>query len=253
MAIHKNWVGLAFSIVILSAVTYAGSHWSLARDSFWCCFYSFFTYHDCWRSSTGSSKSLCGDWKVATAGTTLNSTTGREETAYDSYLRMTMAASQEYVQTCLSGSELPECNTFKQRQLYWTSANISCPFDNLCLGAENGSFYMDTGVLDSRDDFGINGRDKERIQFRKNTTCVPIKSDGYMVEGNSSIDFDGYFSSGSSGTAAFNYTAAFYGPMIPEQFADSGIEDSSILNATYIYTNFREMATPMWNNGKVAI
>ncbi|KUJ17744.1 uncharacterized protein LY89DRAFT_747572 [Mollisia scopiformis] len=193
---------------------------------------------------------LCGDWKVATAGTTLNSTTGREETAYDSYLRMTMAASQEYVQTCLSGSELPECNTFKQRQLYWTSANISCPFDNLCLGAENGSFYMDTGVLDSRDDFGINGRDKERIQFRKNTTCVPIKSDGYMVEGNSSIDFDGYFSSGSSGTAAFNYTAAFYGPMNPEQFADSGIEDSSISNATYIYTNFREMATPMWNNGK---
>jgi hypothetical protein len=73
--------------------------------------------------------------------------------------------SNQYVQNCLTQAQtLPECNTFKTRQLNWTSTvTASCPFrDGICLGPGNSSLKIDTGLIDSRDDLGINSNDKDR-------------------------------------------------------------------------------------------
>lgn len=127
---------------------------------------------------------------------------------------------------------------FKRERLPWTSTtNNSCPFDDLCLGP---ALYLDTGLIDSRDDLGINGHDSDRVQWRNNLTCVPITTDGYSKQGTSSYNYLGDF---SSGNITFNYTALLYGPP-DDNFLLYGVEDLTLQNATYLYTNFMDLAVP---------
>jgi hypothetical protein len=101
---------------------------------------------------------------------------------YESYLKMGLEASREYVMTCIMEPQsLPECNAFKSLQINWTSTNVPFPFHGLCLGPANGSLYMDTGLIDSRDDLGINAQDRDRVQIRRNATCIPITTQGYTM------------------------------------------------------------------------
>jgi hypothetical protein len=192
--------------------------------------------------------SSCGYWgptaSEAQEGLALDS-------AYPAYLRQSLETSQQYVQNCLAETQLlPECNIFNRLKFNWTSEMISCPFDGLCLGpTDNGSLLMDTGWIDSRDDLGINGEDQDRIQFRKNATCVPITTNGYISNGTSVLAVNQYASVGDSTipyNATFNYTAAFYGPQ-SNNLTQVGIVDPALQNATYIYTNFRDIATMFWN------
>ncbi|CZR55165.1 uncharacterized protein PAC_05051 [Phialocephala subalpina] len=118
--------------------------------------------------------------------------------------RNTLAFSNQYVQNCLGGSKSsPACNTFRTPQLNWTFVtDAPCPFqDDICLGPTNGTLQINTGYIDSRDDLGINGDDTHRIQYRKQATCMPLVTDGYLELGNSSRD-----------GMNFTYEAAFYGP-----------------------------------------
>jgi hypothetical protein len=166
-----------------------------------------------------------------------------------SYLTMTLEASREYVLNCIQETQsLPECNAFKSPQLNWTSKSTLCPFNELCLGPTDGALYMETGLLDSRNDFGINANDKDRVEVRRNATCIPITTEGYNTNGTSrfgpadSLPIDNAEVSGM----AFNYTALFYGPTY-ENITGAGLADPALRNITYIYTNFRDIATEFWN------
>ncbi|KUJ06552.1 uncharacterized protein LY89DRAFT_769160 [Mollisia scopiformis] len=131
-----------------------------------------------------------------------------------SYIATLARAGQQYVQDCPGDSQsLPECNMFKRSQLPWVSrANTSCPFDDLCLGPLNSGLSLDTGLVDSRDDLGINGREGDRIQWRKNITCVPITTDGHSKNGTSFVNYRYPYYRGRN---AFNYTAIFTDLVIP--------------------------------------
>ncbi|CZR60573.1 uncharacterized protein PAC_10469 [Phialocephala subalpina] len=174
-------------------------------------------------------------------------------TGFSSYQRISMALSDSYVQNCLAQSQsLPECNTFTQSRLNWTSTNVSCPFNGLCLGPPTGSLYMDTGYVDSRDDLGISAPDRDRIQWRKNATCVPITTEGYTKSGNSSFSISQeQLSEGVTPPddlwLPFNYTAAFYG-RTHENLTFWGLTDPTLQNATYIYSDYRDIATLFHND-----
>ncbi|CZR67750.1 uncharacterized protein PAC_17649 [Phialocephala subalpina] len=170
----------------------------------------------------------CGPWAMPTVS---NESQLAEGANYELYSQNTIALSSQYVSNCLTQLESSSaCNTFRQAQLNWTSmTEAPCPFeDDLCLGPANSSLRLDTGLIDSRDDLGINGDDAHRVQYRKTATCVPITTEGYFENGTNS------FSNGLT----YNYTAAFYGPnnVLPSELEDSG----GIPNATYVHSNFME-------------
>jgi len=95
---------------------------------------------------------------------------------------------------------------------------------------------MDTGLIDSREDLGINGRDRDRVQWRKTATCIPITTNGYSKNGTSSIKL---IDNRYDGSSTCNYTALFYGYNAPTPTVPQGrVTDPILQNATYIYTNF---------------
>jgi hypothetical protein len=150
---------------------------------------------------------------------------------YNVDMKSLVQSSQDYVQHCLiEQAILPECNKFKRLQLNWTSTtNASCPFGNgMCLGPANSSLSFDTGLIDSRDDLGINSNDRNRVQYRKIATCSPLKTEGFVFPTNSTS---------SSTRPALVETGAFYGPNLGVSPEDSGA-GGTFPNATYVTTNF---------------
>ncbi|RAQ41928.1 hypothetical protein AFGD_001158 [Aspergillus flavus] len=81
-----------------------------------------------------------------------------------------------YAKQCYQGSSSLACGTYVRQSLpFTTQQNVSCPFaKGLCRFNDQSAFAMDTGLLDSHDDFGINAPPKNRIKFRRLTTCSPI-------------------------------------------------------------------------------
>jgi hypothetical protein len=83
-----------------------------------------------------------------------------------------------YVRQCYQGSPSGLlCGTYARPSIpFTTNQNASCPFaSELCAYNGQSAFQMDTGLLDSQTDFGINARAKDRIKFRRVATCAPVK------------------------------------------------------------------------------
>ena len=92
-----------------------------------------------------------------------------------------------YQRACYDEAENSlQCGQFIQRQLRWTSSqNSPCPFSpEMCYSGDMTAYEMDTGLIDSHDDLGINAARKNRIQYRKVTTCSPIQTKEYRKEVN---------------------------------------------------------------------
>lgn len=168
----------------------------------------------------------CGIW-LETASID-DYTNFAESNSFFVYTQDAIRSSNQYVQDCLTQQgTLPECDTFKRVQLNWTSnVDAQCPFaSDLCLGSLNNSLHFDTGLIDSREDLGINSNDKNRVQYRKTATCSPIDTQGYVFSYNS-----------SQGNQSLTTYAAYYGPNLfqPSSWATNG----QIINATYVTSNF---------------
>lgn len=167
--------------------------------------------------------------------------------AYNAYGMNQIQTGRQYVQSCVMGSEsLPECDRFQKPKVAWTSSNVTCPFQDLCLGPPNSSLLMETGLIDSREDLGINSRDEDRVQVRRSATCSPITTDGYTKRGNTTIHYKIFNQVNQTGDMPTNYTAAFYGSSNNNDTL-LGIDDPELENMTYIYTNFREVATAYYS------
>jgi hypothetical protein len=77
------------------------------------------------------------------------------------------------------------CNTYLKPRLPMVSRRgMPCPFgENMCK-LDNDNLMMDTGYLDSLNDFGINAAPKDRFQLRFVHQCAPLKSQGYTKDFN---------------------------------------------------------------------
>ena len=90
-----------------------------------------------------------------------------------------------YVQACVNtSSELPSignCGIYGGNPLAkMTVSKESCPFaEGTCLDPEHGVIGLDTGLLDTNADLGLNMRDS--LFVRKTTVCAPVQTQDYMT------------------------------------------------------------------------
>ena len=121
---------------------------------------------------TGSS---CGAWMFPS---NITSNMGRQ-------ILKEIIQGADYAGSCYyAATDQRRCgSTFVKPTISWTSTvNAPCPFnDDLCL-EKNRAFEMDTGLLDSREDLGLNTPDNGRLFYRRVTTCAPIHTKGYARE-----------------------------------------------------------------------
>lgn len=92
---------------------------------------------------------------------------------------ITMGA--DYAQRCYeSTSSSNECNTFARQSLpLIMTPNASCPFDSsMCLSQET-NVIVDTGLMDSHADLGLNWPAKDRFQLQSKWHCAPLVTEGY--------------------------------------------------------------------------
>lgn len=64
-----------------------------------------------------------------------------------------------YARACYDNpANVLQCNQFPQQQLHWkTNQNASCPFEaDLCFYGATSAYEMDTVMIDSHEDLGIN-------------------------------------------------------------------------------------------------
>jgi predicted small integral membrane protein len=97
--------------------------------------------------------------------------------------RFTLTKSQAYVRACYNGDseETAECGHFVRRSLVGDQASVdmqaACPFGrDACM---TKAFRVDSGLLDSNKDIGLNEPPKNSVSFRRVTTCAPIQVDRY--------------------------------------------------------------------------
>ena len=96
---------------------------------------------------------------------------------YTDYQTKSFSDSVSYARSCYpsdgTGRTWQDCSTFAIPSLPTTRRNASCPFDmGICRAPP---IQLDTGLMDSDLAFGINAPPKNRVGFRKITTCAPIE------------------------------------------------------------------------------
>lgn len=99
--------------------------------------------------------------------------------------RLTLTKSAAYVRSCYNddSSETVDCAHFVRRVLLGTQAAVDvqagCPFGNdACM---TKAFRVDSGLLDSNKDIGLNAPTKDTVSFRRVTTCAPIQVKRYST------------------------------------------------------------------------
>lgn len=140
--------------------------------------------------------SQCGYWAV-------------NETAPRSFETRTQNDSQNaaiYARNCYGGTVDPlKCNIYATSHIKWDGREAECAFkEGICLG--NNSYQMDTGFIDSHYELGINTPEKERLRYRRVTTCSVLDAQSYASEKNGTplVTFD-YGPSTVAGNYTFSY------------------------------------------------
>lgn len=97
-----------------------------------------------------------------------------------------VAESSNYAQQCYSedSSGLAECNYYVSPRLPgYINSTADCPFDSSMCKNASSNILLDTGYLNSHDDFGVNAPPSERILMRSVLHCAPIVTDGFSSVG----------------------------------------------------------------------
>lgn len=86
-----------------------------------------------------------------------------------------------YAQQCYTNeSDIASCGAFVKPHLAsQIIRNSSCPFAPKICHSDSKNIYLDTGLLDIHDDFGMNVPSNQRFQLRTTTHCAPLKTEGY--------------------------------------------------------------------------
>lgn len=97
-------------------------------------------------------------------------------------------------------SEAPQgCSSFIKKSLAKTiSKGVSCPFHAGMCRQNNTAVRVDTGIIDSQNDLGINTPPGNRFSFRHVEECSPITIDSYTSENSSTGRIQYLYGKGAS-------------------------------------------------------
>ena len=113
----------------------------------------------------------CGNVSVPYQPNSFNKTIFLQQSERDSWLLSTFKDTAGYVKSCYAFDNatrpLPQdCLAYGRRLPSWSSeTGIDCPFgDGMCI--DGAALELDSGLIDSHLDLGINARQQDRISFR---------------------------------------------------------------------------------------
>jgi hypothetical protein len=88
-----------------------------------------------------------------------------------------------YAQQCYSTSKtVADClqTAFVRRELTTSvDRNASCPFDETVCSSNSSNLRLDSGLIDSHSDLGVNAPPDQRFQFRNVLHCAPLTTKTY--------------------------------------------------------------------------
>jgi hypothetical protein len=114
---------------------------------------------------------FCGGWAVD------YSTDSLQLNAFSTKILADTMEAAAYVRQCYGENTTSlSCEVYNRRSLnFATDQNATCPFQSgLCMHNNKSAFSMDTGLMDSHADLGMNARPQNRVKFRRAATCAPI-------------------------------------------------------------------------------
>jgi hypothetical protein len=113
---------------------------------------------------------------------TPNTSRAREQQA-DSFISRRTAAlwSSGYAQNCYQNNQTASnCNAFAVPNIQSTYNRTECLFaSDICLGTDGGALRILTEYINSDVHLGINSRRIHNVDYRKKTTCAPLRSEGF--------------------------------------------------------------------------
>ena len=102
-----------------------------------------------------------------------------------------------------------QCNQFTKKRLGWnTHFNVSCPFaPEICFEGPTAAFQIESQLINSHDDLGMNSKKRDRLTYHKTTTCSVLHTKDHVWQSNDTnaggdplrIAHYTYSSSGSEG------------------------------------------------------
>lgn len=170
-------------------------------------------------SSTGDDVLLLGS-NCAWVDISEEATLSEIASVWGPYHAQTWVTSANYAHDCyLSGSSgFVQCGTFPVNKLPLTvTSNATCPFAEGMCRTNDSNIIVDSGLLDSRDHFGLNAPENHRMQWRMVMHCAPLVTEGYKADMND--------------TASRPVTRYYYGPTTNIYTGEK--------NFTYEYVNER--------------
>jgi hypothetical protein len=117
----------------------------------------------------------------------LNIDEGKDPVAYDllfnPYMVQRVTAYSNYAQQCYmknATAASEDCHPYVQTSLKATSTrDASCPFASEMCKSQTENLIVDTGLIDSSKDLGINAPPENRFQMRFVHHCAPVVTEGY--------------------------------------------------------------------------
>ncbi|CAN9186957.1 unnamed protein product [Alternaria alternata] len=103
--------------------------------------------------------------------------------------RLTVEAA-DYSRNCYrSDAVATDCPTYTRKSLPMDVVdNATCPFDpKVCL-LDGDNLVIDTGRINSHSDLGINAEPRDRFDYRRVTSCAPLRTEGYSESVNKTIE-----------------------------------------------------------------
>ncbi|ETI28036.1 hypothetical protein G647_00485 [Cladophialophora carrionii CBS 160.54] len=131
----------------------------------------------------------CGYWSFDPSATLEQRTLAMQYKDLNDTLVAAEYTRQCYDQNTSLNNKL-RCGMYTTQSIPWSSGGTICPFDpSIC--AVPQAHKMDTGLIDSHYDLGINAPHSGRVGFRKVTTCSPLSVKGDFVSVITSTGDDG--------------------------------------------------------------
>ncbi|CZR61302.1 uncharacterized protein PAC_11198 [Phialocephala subalpina] len=139
--------------------------------------------------------------------------------AFDKKLAADLVEAISYAQACYGKNDSVQCAIYVQQQIKYTIiGNVSCPFDeSVCILKGRNVIELDTGLIDSHKDFGVNAPAEWRVSYRRVYTCAPLDIGNFTVPQNiTSTDIDHHFDAGGPNYRWGSYRALAILVMIPK-------------------------------------
>jgi hypothetical protein len=100
------------------------------------------------------------------------------------YIAAVKTASVPYAEECYQNQTIPtaRCKAYVHPRISFTTEETACPFDqSFCtvnISTTSAAITLDSGLVDLNNGFGFNFPEKDRIRYRRKTTCSVLQLDG---------------------------------------------------------------------------